>query len=122
MGIIIDHVAIPTLDPARAARWLGELLDLPVVVDGPDGEFQTLRLEQDASLFFAPATQVTPVHLALRVPRGELEAIIARLKARAIPFGNDPEEPANGRHDDPIGGLGRLYFTTPDGHLLEVCA
>ena len=28
--------------------------------------------------------------------------------------------PDNGRTDDPLGGPGRVYFVSPDGHLFEV--
>ena len=71
---------------------------------------------------FSPAATVAPLHVALRLDEGAFERAVARLNAHGVPFGNDPEDTRNGRTDDPLGGLGRLYFVSPDGHLLELGA
>ena len=49
----------------------------------------------------------------------EFDAIVQRLRALAIPYGNDPNDPANGHLAHPLAPQG-LYFRTPDGHLIEV--
>jgi catechol 2,3-dioxygenase-like lactoylglutathione lyase family enzyme len=119
----IDHVAIPAQDPEAASRLLGGILGLEVVSDGPDGEFRSLRFEGRAALLFAPAGgPVFPHHVAFRVGPEEFDEIVLRLRARELPFGNDPEDRTNGCSDDPLGGHGRVYFVDPDGHLFEVCA
>jgi len=123
VAVTIDHVAIPARDPASAARFLADLLDLEVEADGQEGEFQSLRLGAGAALLFVPAAApIVPCHIALRVERAELDAVVIRLRARNVPFGNDPEDPANTRWEDPQGGYGRVYFVAPDGHLFEVCS
>jgi catechol 2,3-dioxygenase-like lactoylglutathione lyase family enzyme len=45
---------------------------------------------------------------------------MGRLRSLGVPFGNQPEEPHNGRTDDPLGGAGRVYFVDENGHLFEV--
>jgi hypothetical protein len=32
----------------------------------------------------------------------------------------NPEDAANGRADDPLGGAGRVYFRDRDGHFYEL--
>ena len=60
-------------------------------------------------------------HLAFRASEPIFTAAQARLAAAAIPFGNDPDDLTNGLSSDPLGGHGRIYFQTPDGHLFEIC-
>jgi catechol 2,3-dioxygenase-like lactoylglutathione lyase family enzyme len=122
MPVSFDHVAIPSADCERSARFLGEILGVPVEVDGPEGEFFCLRLSGGAQVLFQPAEHPTSHHVAFRVGDAELQALVERLRAMRLPFGNDPESPTNMKTDDPLGGRGRVYFTDPDGHFFEVCA
>lgn len=46
--------------------------------------------------------------------------MVDRLDARGVAYGNDPAAPDNGLVTDPLGSEGRVYFTSPDGHLFEV--
>ncbi len=59
-------------------------------------------------------------HVALRVDADRFAAVVAGLRERGVPFGNDPAAPGNGRTDDDLGEAGRVYFADPDGHLIEV--
>jgi catechol 2,3-dioxygenase-like lactoylglutathione lyase family enzyme len=119
----IDHLAIPVRDPDAASQLLGGILGLEAAPDGPDGEFRTLRLDGNAAVLFArAAAPVFPHHVAFRVGPREFDEIVHRLRARELPFGNDPEDRMNMCSDDPLGGHGRVYFVDPDDHLFEVCA
>jgi catechol 2,3-dioxygenase-like lactoylglutathione lyase family enzyme len=60
------------------------------------------------------------LHLAIRVSPETFTAAVGRLSERRIAFGNDPEDAANGRTDDPLGGAGRAYFRDLDGHFYEL--
>ena len=122
MPVVLDHVAIPSRDPEASARFLGAILDAAVERDGPEDEFFCLRLADRVQVLFSPAAAVAPHHIAFRVTGDELDAVIERLHAARLPFGNDPEAPTNGQTSDPLGGRGRVYFSDPDGHLFEVCA
>jgi catechol 2,3-dioxygenase-like lactoylglutathione lyase family enzyme len=122
MPVSIDHVAIPSRDPESAAQFLADLLGLEVTPEGPDGELRSVPLDGKATLLFASAPMPVPAqHVALRVGADDFDDVVLRLRARNIPFGNDPEDVTNARWEDPLGGRGRVYFVHPDGHLFEVC-
>jgi catechol 2,3-dioxygenase-like lactoylglutathione lyase family enzyme len=116
----IDHVALPARDAEAAARFLGQILGVDAIrPDGPDGDMFNLALGE-ADLLFVEADHVPSHHLAFRVAEPEFRAVVARLSQAGIAFGNDPEDPTNGQTTDPLGSPGRAYFTSPDGHFLEV--
>jgi catechol 2,3-dioxygenase-like lactoylglutathione lyase family enzyme len=74
------------------------------------------------SLAFVRVPQSAPLHRAIRVAPETFTSAIGRLSESGIAFGNDPEDAANGRTDDPLGGTGRAYFRDPDGHFYELVA
>lgn len=74
------------------------------------------------SLAFVRVPRPVPLHLAIRVAPDTFTAAIERLSERGVAFGNDPEDAANGRTDDPLGGAGRAYFRDHDGHFYELVA
>jgi catechol 2,3-dioxygenase-like lactoylglutathione lyase family enzyme len=121
VSVRIDHLALPARDADRSARYLATLLgDVAVHPEGPDGDMVSIDLDHGASLLYATTDEVHTAHVALRVDAGRFAAVVAELRERGVPFGNDPEEPGNGRTDDHLGGAGRVYFPDPDGHLIEV--
>ena len=120
MRSAIDHVGIPAADPWASARLLGEILsEGEITPEGPDGEMARLSVGDSALTYFSlPAHE--PHHIAFRVTGRVLADAIGRLRQRGVPFGNDPEDPANGRTDDPLGGTARIYFHDANGHLFEL--
>ena len=70
---------------------------------------------------FTPSSDISPIHLALKVEERIFSRAIGMLKSRNARFGNDPEHPDNGEVKDPLGGGGRVYFYSRDGHLFELC-
>jgi catechol 2,3-dioxygenase-like lactoylglutathione lyase family enzyme len=126
MGAMIDHVGIPAADPEAAGTFLAWVLgEGDVVPDGPpddDSEDMFSLVLGGWSLAFVRVPLPVPLHLAIRVAPDTLTAAIERLGECGIAFGNDPEDTANGRTDDPLGGAGRAYFRDPDGHLYELVA
>jgi len=83
-------------------------------------DFVFIDMEHGAFVLFNPAEKVDLVHVAFRVDPARFEGVVGRLRRRGIPFGNEPEDPRNGRTDDPLGGAGRVYFVDENGHLFEV--
>jgi catechol 2,3-dioxygenase-like lactoylglutathione lyase family enzyme len=124
MSATIDHVGIPATDPEAAGTYLAWVLgEGNVVPAGPpgddSGDMFSLVLD-GCSLAFVQMPRPAPLHLAIRVAPETFTAAIERLGERGIAFGNDPEDAANGRTDDPLGGAGRAYFRDPDGHFYEL--
>lgn len=119
----IDHVALGAREPRAAAEWLAEILGLAAPrTEGADDDMFAVDLGDGASLLFATADPVPFQHMAFRVDAEAFAAIVGRLRARGLAHGNDPERPDNGLIEDPLGGAGRVYFASPDGHLFEATA
>jgi catechol 2,3-dioxygenase-like lactoylglutathione lyase family enzyme len=120
MSVSIDHVGIPAAEPEASAQFLGEILaEGETTPEGPDSEMINLSVGDSALTYFElPAHE--PHHVAFRVTELVLAGAIDRLRQRGWPFGNNPADPANGQVDDPLGGLGRIYFRDANGHLFEL--
>jgi catechol 2,3-dioxygenase-like lactoylglutathione lyase family enzyme len=124
-GVQIDHFALPARDADWSARYLATLLgDVEARPAGPDGDMCELLLDHGATLLFMTVRKDGPEvargHVALRVDAGRFGHVVAELRERGVPFGNDPVDPENGRTEDCLGSAGRVYFTDPDGHLIEI--
>ena len=122
--IALDHVGVPARDAAASAGFLSEILGLaPATPDGPEGEMCSLPIGSSGALLFCPSDGVAAQHIAFRVDPMIFAAVVNRLRAKGVAFGNDPEDHGNGQTTDPFGGgQGRVYFLDPNGHLFEVVA
>ena len=121
VAVSIDHLALPAADAEASARWFAEILGLAAPLpDGPDEDMFNVRLNDRSSVLFVSEPAGPGHHVAFAVSAAEFTAIVDRLNQRGVDFGNDPEHPTNGRTEDVLGSLGRVYFRSPDGHLLEV--
>jgi catechol 2,3-dioxygenase-like lactoylglutathione lyase family enzyme len=118
--IQIDHIAVPALDPAAAARFLASILGLsPPERDGADGDMYRVAVA-GSFLLFTPAVTVVGQHIAFRVDAVTFPAVVRRLRDSGLAFGNAPDDHTNGKTTDPHGGRGVVYFVDRDGHLFEV--
>ena len=122
--IALDHIGVPARDVVGSAHFLAEILGLaPATPEGPEGDMYCLPIGASGALLFTPTDRVAGQHIAFRVDGGTFAGVVDRLRAKGVAFGNDPEDRANGRTADPHGGgHGRVYFLSPDGHLVEVVA
>jgi len=119
--IRIDHIGIEARDAAASARALAEILGAgPPETDGADDDMFRVDLDHGASLLFSASRTPKAEHIAFRVSSDQFSAVLDRIKARGLAFGNDPEAPDNGLTSDPLGGDGRVYWKDQDGHLFEV--
>ncbi len=100
---------------------LAEILGAPEpTTDGADDDMFRVELEDGAFLLFANSASVHAEHIAFRVDSERFGRVVERLRKRGLVFGNDPEDPRNGKTNDPLGGKGRVYFVDENGHLFEV--
>jgi catechol 2,3-dioxygenase-like lactoylglutathione lyase family enzyme len=117
MAIVLNHTIVPARDKTAAARLVARLFGLSF--EGEDGHFAPLRVNDDLTLLFDDDEGFASHHLAFHVSEKEFDAIFARIKAEGLSFGSAPWSRDDGKTNDWGGGRG-VYFTTPDGHLLEL--
>ncbi len=118
MTMELDHTIVPSRDKKASARFFAEIFGLTVTPG--NGYFSQVRINDRLTFDFADeAKPPEGLHYAFHITDAEFDAILARVKARAIPFGSEPDNPANGRLNRRRGGRG-LYFEDPSGHLLEI--
>ena len=121
MNIKLDHIGIAARDAEASAQFLSDILGLgPARPEGPDGDMYCLTIAENVSLLFSTADTAPAQHIAFRVDEGTFAAVVDRLRAKGLAYGNDPEDLANMQTSDPLGGNGRVYFFDPNGHLFEV--
>ncbi len=89
--------------------------------EGPDRHFAPVRVNDGLTVDFLTVAEPQGHHLAFDVDAGRFDAILARLRALGIAYGNDPAQPDNGRTDHPIAARGVLFLDS-SGNLWEVMA
>ncbi|MNK73069.1 Glyoxalase-like domain protein [compost metagenome] len=110
----IEHLLLPASDPAAAAAYFGQVLQLPVAGDQVQIGWSTLQLSDAAAL------PVGGVHLAFNVPHDRFSEAARWLDARA-----ERQRDAEGREHFRFEGRWEaesVYFTGPDGLILELIA
>jgi len=129
MTIRLDHTIVPTKDKVASAKFFAEIFGLKVKPGR--GYFAQVRINKSLTLDFSdePEDWGGPDHLdsetgpslhyAFHVSDAEFEAIFSRVKAKALPYGSEPDSPTDGHINTRRGGRG-FYFEDPNGHLLEV--
>lgn len=110
----IEHLLLPASDPAVAVAYFGDVLQLPVADDHVQIGWSTLQLAD------AGALPVGGVHLAFNVPHDRFSEATRWLDARA-----ERQRDAEGREHFSFEGRWEaesIYFTGPDGLILELIA
>lgn len=120
MTVTLNHTIVPARDRTSAARFFATVMGLEELPpDGSGGHFAPVRVNEQLTLDFMTAEGAEGHHLAFDVDAGAFDAILGRLRALGVPYGNDPASPDNGRIDHPLCARG-LYFTDAAGNLYEV--
>ncbi|MFI6011688.1 VOC family protein [Streptomyces sp. NPDC051243] len=120
MTVTLDHTIVPATDHTAAARFFATVMGLEQLpADGSGGHFAPVRVNEHLTLDFMTAEGAEGHHLAFDVDPGTFDAILGRLHALGVPYGNGPSAPDNGRVDHPLCARG-LYFTDEAGNLYEI--
>ena len=116
MSIELNHTIVAARDKDAEARFVADVLGLPEPV--PFGPFAVVELHNGVSLDFMDTAEVASQHYAFLISEDEFDAVAARLREREVATYGDPlhQEPGHNTND---GGRG-LYFSSPEGHNLEV--
>ena len=116
MAIVLNHTIVPTRDKKASARFFAKIFGLKA---GSGDYFAPVRLNDQMTLLFDDGTDFESHHYAFHVSDAEFDAIFNRVKEAGLTYGSDPEHVDNGKLNHWGGGRG-VYFTDPDGHLLEL--
>ena len=118
MAITLNHTIVPARDKEAAARFFARIFGLRAD-EAPGGHFAPVRVNEGLTLLFDQETDFESHHYAFHVDDGEFDAIMARVKAAGLRYGSAPWSLEDGKLNDWNGGRG-VYFTDPDGHILEL--
>jgi catechol 2,3-dioxygenase-like lactoylglutathione lyase family enzyme len=116
MTVTLDHMIVNVRSKQESATFLAEMLGLAAPV--PVGRFLAVKLDNGLSLDFSEG-EVHPQHYAFEVSEAELDAVVARARARKLPYWADPQQTRPGEVAQRDTGRA-MYFADPSGHWLEV--
>ncbi len=117
MTITFNHTIVRARDKHAGARYLADVLGLPVSAD--IGPFAPVHLANGVSLDYLTASDVQPQHYAFLVGDEEFDAAFARIQAANIDYYAGPGGGQPGQINHRFGGRG-VYFHDPDGHAMEL--
>ena len=113
----LNHTIVWCLDKAASSNFLTEILGCAPAK--PFLHFLVVALDNGVSLdFMERAGDIAPQHYAFLVSDSEFDAIVSRIRARGLDHWADPTRSRPREINHYFGGRG-VYFTDPDGHLLE---
>jgi len=118
MSVELNHTIVHAKDAARSARFLAEILGVPVRPRW--GPFVPVVVDHGMTLDYMQDTgPFTIQHYAFLVSDDLFDAAFARITDAGLSIWADPHQQHPGeinRHD---GGKG-VYFEDPDGHVMEL--
>ncbi|NVI90242.1 VOC family protein [Actinomadura sp. BRA 177] len=124
MTISLNHAIVTAADNDEAARFFAGVMGLAYTGVHPHARhFVPIRVNEGLTLDFLTVAHPQGHHLAFDVDAGTFDAVVDRLDACEIPYGDEPAHADSGRVDEahPLGGRG-LYFSDSSGNLYELIA
>jgi len=119
VSVRFNHTIVHSRSKEESARFLARILGLRE--PRPFGHFLVVDLDEEASLDFIDAgdMEFDTQHYAFLVGEDDFDRIFERIRESGSRYWADPfkKQPGEINHHD--GGRG-VYFSDPDGHLLEV--
>ena len=117
MAIILNHTIVPARDKEASAGFFARIFGL--TVGGPLGHFAPVQVNDTLTLDFDTREKFESHHYAFHVGDREFDAIFKRIQKEGIAYGSAPWSLDDGKLNRWGGGRG-LYFTDPNGHVLEL--
>jgi catechol 2,3-dioxygenase-like lactoylglutathione lyase family enzyme len=122
MAIELDHIILNVNDLKTSSAFFVEILGLKQ--DPPREPFATLRVTPHFTIQLAPFGTKGGEHLAFSMAKADYNAVLTRLKAAGIPYGDRYDSVGNmksdGEEDCARGVAKGLYFFDPNEHLIEI--
>lgn len=114
----LNHTIVWCRDQEASARFLADILGRPA--PARFGPFHVVALDNGVSLDFIEIEgEIASQHYAFLIDESDFDAVLERVRARALTHWADPAKSRPNAINRNDGGRG-FYFNDPDGHLLEV--
>ena len=117
MPITLNHTIVPSHDKEQSAQFFARMFGLEY--GGAVGHFAQVRVNEELALDWDNRSSFEGHHYAFVVSDQEFDQIFGRLASEKVAYGSGPNSSTDGDINHRRGGRG-LYFSDPDGHLLEI--
>ena len=118
----IDHLILNVNELASSIEFYVNVLGFEL--EGEDGPFTIIRVNQDFTLQLAPWGTAGNEHLAFALPRDVFDRTFMRVKEKGIPYGDSFHSVGNnsgpGVESGARGPAPTLYMNDPNKHLIEI--
>ena len=118
----IDHLILNVNEVPATVDFYVNVLGFQL--EGEDGPFTVIRVNEDFTLQLAPWGTGGNEHLAFALPREAFDDAFARVKEKGIPFGDSYDSVGNnsgpGVESGARGPAPTLYMNDPSNHLIEI--
>jgi catechol 2,3-dioxygenase-like lactoylglutathione lyase family enzyme len=118
----IDHLILNVNEVSSSVDFYVNVLGFEL--EGEDGPFTVIRINEDFTLLLAPGGTGGNEHLAFALSRHAFDDAFARLKEKGIPFGDSFDSVGNnagpGVESGARGPAPTLYMNDPNNHLIEI--
>lgn len=119
MSIELNHTIVPARDKVAAAKWFARILGLQFD-EASANYFAPVRVNNALTLDFANGWDFDCHHYAFKVSDEKFDEVFARLKAEGILYESGPPNQFGDMKINHRGGGRGVYFSDPDGHVLEL--
>jgi catechol 2,3-dioxygenase-like lactoylglutathione lyase family enzyme len=118
----IDHLILNVNEIASSVEFYVGVLGF--TLEGEDGPFTVIRVNEDFTLQLAPWGTGGNEHLAFALSREAFDTAFARMKEKGIPYGDSFHSVGNntgpGNETGARGPAPTLYMNDPNHHLIEI--
>jgi len=118
----IDHLILNVNEVSSSVDFYVNVLGFEL--EGEDGPFTVIRVNENFTLQLAPWGTGGNEHLAFALSREAFDDAFARVKEKGIPFGDSYHSVGNnsgpGVESGARGPAPTLYMNDPNNHLIEI--
>ena len=118
----IDHLILNVNDIQSSVDFYVNVLGFQL--EGEDGPFTVIRVNEDFILLLGPWGTKGGEHLAFALSHAAFDETFARIKEKEIPYGDSFHSVGNnlgpGNEQGARGSGPTLYMNDPNNHLIEI--
>ena len=118
----LDHLILKVNEVDSSVDFYVSVLGFKL--EGQDGPFTVIRVNEDFTLQLAPWGTPGNEHLAFALSREDFDHVVRLIKEKAIPYGDSFHSVGNnegpGLESGARGTAPTLYMNDPNNHLIEI--